>query len=172
MDEAFDEFTPAKNKWVTGRNNGVPSRFGYAEMFAQWSVKDVLDLVRRDRNHPSIILWSIGNEIDYANDPFSHPVLGDAYRPENPPAENLVKHARPLIAAVKAVDSTRPVTAALANVAMSDAVGLGELLDVVGYNYQEQRYPSDHARFPRRVIFGSENGHQYGNWTVVRDHEY
>ena len=36
MDEAFDEFTPSKNKWVTGRNNGLPSRFGYGEMFAQW----------------------------------------------------------------------------------------------------------------------------------------
>jgi beta-galactosidase len=171
-DEAFDEFAPAKNKWVTGRNNGLPSRFGYAEDFEEWSVRDISDMIRRDRNHPSIILWSIGNEIDYANDPFSHPVLSDDYRPENPAAENLVKHARPLIAAVKALDTTRPVTAALANVAMSDAVGLGELLDVVGYNYQEQRYPSDHAKFPHRVIFGSENGHQFGNWTVVRDNEY
>jgi beta-galactosidase len=171
-DEAFDEFTPAKNKWVTGRNNGLPSRFGYAEDFEEWSVRDISDMVRRDRNHPSIILWSIGNEIDYANDPFSHPVLGDEYRPGNPAAENLVKHARPLIAEVKALDTTRPVTAALANVAMSDAVGLGELLDVVGYNYQEQRYPSDHAKFPKRVIFGSENGHLFGNWTVVRDHDY
>jgi beta-galactosidase len=170
--EAFDEFTPAKNKWTTGWNNGVPSRFGYAENFAEWSVRDAQDLVRRDRNHPCVILWSIGNEIDYQNDPFSHPVLGREYRPEHPPAENLVKHARPLIEAVKALDKTRPVTMALANVLMSDAVGLGEMLDVVGYNYQEPRYPADHAKFPKRVIYGSENSHAFGTWEVVRTNDY
>jgi beta-galactosidase len=172
MDEAFDEFTPSKNKWVTGRNSGVPSRFGYGEMFAQWSVTDVQDLVRRDRNHPSIILWSIGNEIDYANDPFSHPVLGENYHPENPPAEDLVACAQPLIAAVKSLDRTRPVTAALATVAMSDAVGLGQLLDVVGYNYQEARYADDHRKFPQRIIYGSENSHQYAAWLAVQTNNF
>jgi beta-galactosidase len=172
MDEAFDEFTPSKNKWVTGRNSGVPSRFGYGEMFAQWSVTDVQDLVRRDRNHPSIILWSIGNEIDYANDPFSHPVLGENYHPENPPAEDLVACAQPLIAAVKSLDRTRPVTAALATVAMSDAVGLGQLLNAVGYNYQEARYADDHRKFPQRIIYGSENSHQYAAWLAVQTNNF
>ena len=68
----------------------MPSRFGYAELFDEWSVTDVSDMVRRDRNHPSMIMWSIGNEIDYPNDPFSHPVLGNDYRPANPPAQDLV----------------------------------------------------------------------------------
>jgi len=171
-DEAFDEFTPPKNKWVNGWNAGVPSRFGYGEIFNEWSVIDIQDMIRRDRNHPSIIMWSIGNEIDYPNDPFSHPILDKAYRPENPPAANLVKYAVPLIDAVKKLDSTRPVTAALASLAMSDAVGLPALLDIVGYNYQESRYPEDHKSFPRRVIFGSENGHQYANWAVVRDNPF
>ena len=119
-----------------------------------------------------VILWSIGNEIDYPNDPFSHPVLGNNYRPSNPPAQALVNCARPLIAAVKALDVTRPVTAALANVAMSDAVGLGEMLDVVGYNYQESRYAADHQKYPKRFIFGSENGSQLGNWATVRTNDY
>ena len=171
-DEAFDEFTPPKNKWVSGWNEGVPSRFGYGEEFSRWSVTDIQDLVRRDRNHPSVIMWSVGNEIDYPNDPFSHPVLEKRYRPENPPAENLVVHARPLVDAVRKLDSTRPVTAALASLLMSDAVGLPELFDIVGYNYQESRYADDHARHPRRVIFGSENGHQFGNWTIVRDNAW
>lgn len=171
-DEAFDEFAFAKNKWVTGWNNGQPSRFGYADLFDEWSVRDAQDMVRRDRNHPSVILWSIGNEIDYANDPFSHPVLGDDYRPENPPAQKMVEGARPLLAAVKQLDATRPVTMALANVAMSDAVGLGEMLDIVGYNYQEPRYAGDHAKFPKRFIFGSETSHQPSSWAAVQTNEF
>jgi beta-galactosidase len=172
MDEAFDEFTPAKNKWVAGWNQGVPSRFGYAEQFAEWSVRDASDMVRRDRNHPSIVMWSIGNEIDYPNDPFSHPALGRSYRPANPPAENLVTLAKPLVAAVKSIDPTRPVTMALASVEMSNAVDLPALLDVVGYNYQESRYTGDHAAYPNRVIYGSENNHAFDNWTIVRDNPW
>lgn len=171
-EEAFDEFTPPKNKWVAGRNVGQPSKYSYGEVFVQWAVTDIQDMVYRDRNHPSVFMWSIGNEIDYSNDPFSHPVLGEDYRPENPPAENIVKYARPLIEAVKRLDRTRPVTAALANMAMSDAVGFAQMLDAVGYNYQEPRYPADHKNYPNRFIFGSENSHQYDNWAVVRDNEY
>ncbi len=171
-DEAFDEFCPTKNKWVQGWNVGLPSKFGYGESFDEWSIRDMEDLVRRDRNHPSVIMWSIGNEIDYPNDPFSHPILKDNYRPQNPPAEKLAVYAAPLIAAVKRLDATRPVTAGLASVEMSDAVGLGEMLDVVGYNYQEPRYPADHRKFPNRFLFGSETGHRYGAWTAVRDTPY
>ena len=172
MDEAFDEFTPGKNKWVTGRNNGLPSRFGYAELFDKWSVVDISDMVRRDRNHPSIIMWSIGNEIDYRNDPFSHPVLGGEYRPANPPAQDLVACARPLIRAVKSLDPTRPVTAALATVNMSDAVGLADLLDAVGYNYQESSYAADHREHPTRFIYGSENSGGWSQWQAARDNDY
>jgi beta-galactosidase len=46
------------------------------------------------------------------------------------------------------------------------------MLEVVGYNYQESRYPADHAKYPKRAIFGSENSHAYANWTVVRDQDY
>lgn len=172
-DEAFDEFTPPKNKWVSGWNAGIPSRFGYGELFTQWSVIDMKDLVLRDRNHPSVFMWSIGNEIDYANDPFSHPVLGEDYRPEQPSAANLVKYAKPLIIEVaKKYDNTRPVTAALANIPMSNAVGFAQMLDIVGYNYQEKYYESDHKMYPDRFIFGSENSHRYSDWTMVRDNDY
>ena len=171
-DEALDEFTPGKNKWMAGWNSGSPGRFGSSEFFDQWGVIDTQDMVLRDRNHPSIIMWSIGNEIDYANDPYSHPVLGREYKPENPSAEKMVKCAKPLIEIVKKLDPSRPVTAALANVPMSDAVGFGEMLDTVGYNYQEQRYPADHKKYPKRVIFGSENHHTYVAWAAVRDNDY
>jgi beta-galactosidase len=172
MEEAFDEWTPSKNKWVQGRNSGQPSKFGYAEFFQEWSVRDIQDMVRRDRNHPSVIMWSIGNEIDYPNDPFSHPVLGNNYRPLNPSAANLPILARPLIAAIKELDMTRPVTAALAAVNMSDAVGLGEMLDIDGYNYQEYRYPADHKKYPKRFLYGSETSTSYDAWVTVRDNPY
>lgn len=170
--EALDEFTPAKNKWVEGWNIGLPSRHGQAEHFEAWAVRDVTDMVRRDRNHPSVIMWSIGNEIDYPNDPFSHPVLGPRYRPHQPPASELLRLARPLVAAVRAADPTRPVTAALASLPMSEAVGLPGLFDLVGYNYQEARYAEDHARHPQRVIYGSENSHDHRAWLAVRDLPY
>ncbi len=172
QDEAFDEFTPPKYKWVTGWTLGVPGRYGYGEIFTEWSVRDMEDFVRRDRNHPSVIMWSIGNEIDGGNDPFSDPVLGANYQPEDPPASDLVRLGAPLAAVVRRLDPTRPVTAALANVEMSDAVGFAGILDIVGYNYQELRYPADHEKFPRRVIYGSENRHDYSAWAAVRDHDY
>jgi beta-galactosidase len=171
-DEAFDEFTPAKNKWVAGWNAGEPSRWGYADIFNTWAITDISDMVRRDRNHPSIIIWSIGNEVDYANDPFTHPSLEGRYRPGNPPAEELVRLGKPLVEAVKKLDPTRPVSAALATVPMSNVVGYADILDIVGYNYQEQLYAADHAKYPKRVIFGSENNHSYANWLAVRDNPY
>jgi beta-galactosidase len=84
----------------------------------------------------------------------------------------LVTCAKPLIAAVKALDSTRPVTAALATVSMSDAVGLAQLLDVDGYNYQEWRYADDHQKYPHRIIYGSENSHLYGAWQAVQTNDF
>jgi beta-galactosidase len=172
MDEAFDEFTPPKNKWITGWNDGTPVRKGYGEAFAEWSVRDIEDMVRRDRNHPSIILWSIGNEIDYKNDPFTHPVLGPDFDPNGPAAQRLVTYGKPLVAAVKALDTTRPVTSALATAPMSNAVGFADILDVVGYNYQEQYYAQDHKAYPKRILLGSENGMHYEAWKAVTDNDY
>ncbi len=55
---------------------------------------------------------------------------------------------------------------------MSNAVGLAQMLDVVGYNYQEQHYEADHQNYPNRFIFGSENGDSYDAWLAVRDNDY
>ena len=71
-DEAFDEWEYAKKKWITGWNKGKPGFQGSASYFREWSKKDLADMIRRDRNHPSIIMWSISNEVDYPNDPYSH----------------------------------------------------------------------------------------------------
>src|SRR5664279_6433310 len=89
MDEAFDEWIGGKRKWAEGRNNGAVARRGYNEAFEAWGVRDAQDMVLRDRNHPSIVMWSIGNEIDYPTDPFVHPrgrhdnsIPPDAGKPE------------------------------------------------------------------------------------------
>jgi hypothetical protein len=99
-------------------------------------------------------------------------VLGDEYRKTHPRAEQLVEHGKRLVRAVKQLDSTRPVTAALAQLRMTNEVGFPELLDVVGYNYQERRYAEDHARFPKRIIYGSENDDAYFAWQAVTQNEY
>ena len=167
MDEGFDEWTPGKNKWVQGRNIGTPSHDGYNQAFDEWAVRDISDMVLRDRNHPSVILWSIGNEIDYPNDPFSHPRGRGGMRPNAPSADQLPPVARRLISAIKLLDGTRPVTQALADIDSSNATGLAGLLDVVGYNYLEHNYARDHQTYPERIILGSENSHSPAAWQTV-----
>lgn len=181
MDEAFDEWEEGKNKWISGWNKGTPGKDGYHEYFKEWAVKDVETMVLRNRNRPSIIMWSIGNEIDYPNDPYSHEVLntgrnpqiyGKGYLPDHPPASRLGTLSAVLAKAVKRIDTTRPVTAALAGVVMSNTTDYPANLDLVGYNYQEYRYDSDHVAYPRRIIYGSENGMQYNNWLAVAEKDF
>ena len=181
MDEAFDEWEFPKKKWLEGWNVGKPGFEGSASFFEEWSDRDVQEMVLRGRNHPSIIMWSIGNEVDYPNDPYSHPILNGSsfnqpvyggYRPDQPSAIRLGNIAKRLAANVKQIDNSRPVTAALAGVIMSNETEYPDALDITGYNYTENRYDMDHVKFPNRIIYGSENGHGMEGWKVVRDKDY
>lgn len=172
MDEAFDEWELTKNKWVFGHNQGEPSRQGYGDHFAEWHEADLEAMVLRDRNHPSIVMWSIGNEIDYPNDPYTHPVLGDYYKSDHPHSDRLGVVAGRLASMVRALDPTRPVTAALAAVTISNRTGFADALDVCGYNYLERHYDDDHAAYPQRIIYGSENGQSLEAWAAVRDNDW
>jgi beta-galactosidase len=181
MDEAFDEWEFGKNKWIAGWNVGVPGKDGYHKHFKDWAIRDVKDMILRNRNKASIILWSIGNEVDYPNDPYSHEVLsggnnpqiyGKGYLPDHPPASRLGVLSKSLADAAKSIDTTRPITAALAGVVMSNTTSYPTNVDVVGYNYQEYRYAEDHAKFPSRIIYGSENGMQYKAWLAVDTNDY
>jgi beta-galactosidase len=172
MDEAFDEWTAGKHKWIQGWNAGTPGTRGYHEAFEEWADRDVADMVVRDRNHPSIVMWSIGNEIEYPGDPFGHPMGRDGLKPGMLNGIDLVATARRLIADVKRLDGTRPVTQALADTRASNATGLANLLDVAGYNYLEQYYAADHKTYPERVLLGSENSHSLDAWRAVAANDY
>ncbi len=182
MDEAFDEWEYPKKKWISGWNVGVPGFQGSAHFFREWCERDLADMVRRDRNHPSIIMWSIGNEVDYPNDPYSHPILNDesgtvqihvrGYKKDHPNADRLGEIATNLVAVVKKYDTSRPTTAALAGAVMSNETTYPGALDIVGYNYTESRYDMDHKKYPKRVLYGSETGDGLSSWKAVRDKEF
>jgi beta-galactosidase len=143
MDEMFDCWTVAKNP------------FDYHLYFKQWALRDETDTVMRDRNHPSIILWSAGNEIhDTPQLQIAYPVLSA------------------LVKTFHANDPTRPVTQALfrPNVSHDYEDGLADLLDVVGQNYREQEILAAHAQKPTRKIIGTENSHDRNQWIAMRDH--
>jgi len=181
MDEGFDEFEFPKKKWLSGWNVGEPGFQGTFDFFEEWSDRDVASMVLRDRNHPSVVMWSIGNEVDYPNDPYSHPILNGSefnqpvsggYDPKKPGAERLGPIGKRLSGDIRAIDTSRPVTGALAGVVMTNETDYPKYLDVVGYNYSEDRYTMDHKKYPGRIIYGSENGHSYASWKAVRDNEY
>lgn len=184
LNEAYDEWEFPKRKWLEGWNVGTPGFQGTFDIFSYWSEEDLEDMVRRDRNHLSIFGWSIGNEVDYPNDPYSHPVLdggGDTgfsqatyggYKKEAPDAMRLGGIAKRLVAAVKKHDQTRPTTAGLAGVAMSNETEYPNALDITGYNYTESKYDSDHKKYPNRIIFGSENRHEIEPWLAVKNNEH
>ena len=122
MDEAFD-------CWDQGKNT-----YDYARFFNQWSKTDIGDMVMRDRNHPGIIIWSIGNEI---------------------PDDNNATVAQSLITAVKAKDTTRVIGQAFAMAAPGAAVA--PLEDVVGLNYAPYSYAGTHSSNPTWKLFASES---------------
>jgi len=146
IDEAFDQWQKQKN----------PE--DYHRFFNEWHEEDVTSMVKRDRNHPSIIMWSIGNEI-----------------PERADSSG-VAIAKDLKEIIHKYDTTRPVTAAIndfwdnPNLKWKDDSERAFLsLDVCGYNYMWKEYENDMKLFPDRLIFGSESVplERAVNWDLV-----
>ena len=150
IDEAFD-------MWERGKN---PQDY-HLYFNTSWK-KDIDALVLRDRNHPSVVFWSIGNEIN-----------------ERVDSSGLVI-ARRLRDEVKSLDSTRPVTEAICSFwdhpgyKWDTTAAAFALLDVGGYNYQWKEYENDHAKYPERIMMGTEStpGEAFENWRQVEQHPY
>jgi beta-galactosidase len=150
IDESFDMWSRQKNPQ------------DYHLYFKEWWKRDIESMVLRDRNHPSVIMWSIGNEIPERADPLgieTSKLMGDH---------------------VKKLDSTRPVTSAV-NGLNPDKDAFFATLDLAGYNYavggdhwQESIYQQDHERVPDRIIYCSESFPltAYGSWMAVVDLPY
>ncbi len=181
MNEVFDEWEFPKRKWIEGWNVGKPGFQGSFDYFEEWGETDLGDGLRRDRNHPCIFAWSIGNEVDYPNDPYTHKVLDGSsisqpmfggYQPDQPSADRLSAISARLAAVVRKYDLSRPVTAGLAGVVMSNETQYPFVLDITGYNYTEDRYDIDHKTYPDRIIYGSENRHDYNAWKAARDKDF
>lgn len=142
MDEMFDCWTVAKNP------------YDYHLYFDKWSSIDTRDTVRRDRNHPSIVLYSAGNEIH-----------------DTPKADLAKRILKQLVEVFHANDPTRPVTQALfrPNVSHDYDNGLADMLDVIGTNYRDSELLAAHHAKPQRKIIGTEQGHERRIWLLMRD---
>lgn len=146
IDEAFDGWKTTKTK------------YDYANYFKDWWQRDLESMLLRDRNHPSIIMWSIGNEII------------ERKKPE------AVETAKALADFVHKTDSTRPVTSAMTTWDKEWEIfdPLMAAHDVAGYNYQLHRVKSDHERVPSRIIVHTESFPRdaFTNWKIVKDNNY
>ena len=123
--EVFDE-------WAMGK-----VRNGYNKHFAEWHERDLKDTIRRDRNSPSVIMWSIGNEI-------LEQQLDD---------QSLIRRLAKL---TREMDSTRPVTAGFNNYPAPYENGMAEAVDVIGINYKPLHYGVQQEKHPDWIIYGSE----------------
>ncbi len=147
IDEAFDMWNYSKTP------------YDYHLYFKDWWKRDIESMMLRDRNHPCIIMWSIGNEI-----------------PEQARNEG-VQTAKMLSAYVKSFDSTRAVTAGV-NGINPDKDPFFSTLDVSGYNYaiggKDDLYETNHERKPGRITFGSESFPlaAFASWMAVEAHPY
>ena len=129
MDEAFDMWMKPKTK------------FDYHLDFAEWHKRDLEDMVVRDRNHPSIMIWSIGNELPEQWDPTD---------------TSGAEIARDLCAIIRNLDTTRPITSNCSDHKTDNIVIRSGALDIVGFSYGQNEYPTFQTNFPGQKLIGSE----------------
>ncbi len=150
IDEAFDQWQRPKN----------PE--DYNLYFDEWHQRDLEAMIMRDRNHPSIIMWSIGNEINERVDSSGLAIMKN------------------LSAIIKTMDTTRPVTEAICSFwdhpgkTWETTIPAFAQLDVCGYNYKLDEYENDHKIAPERIMAGTESFpvQAFENWQMVEKYPY
>jgi beta-galactosidase len=152
MDEAFDEWLES---WPFGgiKKPEGKAKYGYHLNFNEWAQKDLTELIQRDRNHASVILWSVGNEI-----PDACFEIGK---------ERLKK----LMDIVRKEDPTRPITCGITHVNLANDSGFASALDVTGYNGgggSAFMYEKDHETYPDRILLATEVPHSFQTRGVYR----
>lgn len=157
MAEAFDEWN---KRWHFGWSEDPAGKknYTYHKFFNQWAETDLKDMVKRDRNHPSVFMYSVGNEV-----------------PEQRYADG-AKTLKMLMNWVKEEDDSRMVTAACDWAPWANANGFLDAMDIAAYNYPDRyfkgHYTEEHARYPNRILLGAENYQTLENWLAVRDNPY
>ena len=136
----------------------------YSKSFKEWWKKDIDLMILRDRNHPSVVMWSIGNEISEALDTAG------------------IRIAKNLTEEVRSLDQSRAITEGFNDFAAmrgqkshwDESRSHMDMLDVVGYNYMYKRYEEDHEKYPNRVMVATEFMPVYSldNWKMVEKHPY
>ncbi len=144
IDELFDQ-------WQIGKNED-----DYHRYFYDWWLKDMENTVLRDRNHPSVIMWSTGNDIPDKD------------------LEETMDWSRTIADSIRSLDPTRAVTAGVNKWKYENwdtTARFAEPLDVVGYDYLPEMYEPDHIKHPERVIYGSGSfpGRSFQYWMPVID---
>jgi beta-galactosidase len=133
MDEAFDMWAKPKTK------------YDYHLDWKDWHKKDLEDQIIRDRNHASVFIWSVGNEIPEQG--------GDAAKGDT--SGRVI--ARELAAIVKSLDTTRPITVANNSTWAKNNIILSGALDIVGYNYHHQEWEKFHEKWPGKKFIAAES---------------
>lgn len=194
--EAFDEWTRPKKKSLAHLgDNAAPEQAArsYTEHFNNWAERDLKDMINRDYNHPSILMWSIGNEIEltfryYINSDIKEIDKGgnhgkssaDSYPQRikerldelSGGVDSVAIIARQLSKWVKEIDTTRFVTSANNHPSVGLVSGYCAAVDVVGFNYRANEYERNHKMYPETKIYGSENWGSLAEWEAVKDKDY
>lgn len=195
QEEFFDEWDNPKDKRKNNQEVTVDYiTRAYTEHFRDYAQRDLQDTVRRDINHPCIIQWSIGNEIEWtypkynvATGFYDEDAIGYRYwlkppytkdeirqRVHNIPRDfyDVDKTAQNLARWTKEMDTTRPVIANCILPTVSYENGLIDALDMVGYSYRKVIYDYGHKHYPDKPIMGTENRPQWHEWKVVLEKEF